>query len=257
MKFEFERGALMYHSVTIGSMNTFDNWHLVPDGRPVISMPDLVTNYVDIPGMSGSLDLSESLTGYPLYKNREGELNFHVLNGPNYVSWNVLYQAIATYLHGRKLNVKLEDDPNWYYTGRLSLKEWVSNNDGTGSEVHIGYNLEPYKYYFKNSLEEAPSLYSGITVSGNTVTKKLGGNASLGIMPVVPEFVVSNVSGSGVTISLTNSELGITNLAKTITANGTRKFYDMVLSDLSGSNTCKLVFSGNGTVSVRFRKGSL
>lgn len=245
----------MYHSVTIGSMNTYTDWHLVPDGRPVIAMPEVRKNYVEVPGMSGSLDLSESLTGYPLYEKREGELKFHVLNG--YSPWNVLHQNIATYLHGHVRNVKLEDDPNWYYQGRLSLNEWISNNDGTWSDVVIGYVLDPYKYYINDSVQDNSSLYSGISVSGNSVTKNLGGTGTLGIMPIVPEFVVSNISNSGITISLTNSELGITNLSKTVTSNGTRKFYDMVLSDLSGSNTCNLVISGNGTVNVRFRKGSL
>ena len=245
----------MYHSVTIGSMNTYTDWHLVPDGRPVIAMPEVRTNYVDVPGMNGSLDLTESLTGYPLYNNREGELLFHVLNG--HERWEILQQRIASYLHGRVHKVILEDDSDWFYQGRISFDEWVSNNDGTWSDVKLSYTLDPYKYRTVESNIETPSLYSNITVSNSTVTKVLGGTGSIGGMPLVPEFVLSNVAGSGVTITLNNSELGITNLSKTVNSNGSRKYYDMVLSDLSGENTCNLTFSGQGRVTVKFRRGSL
>lgn len=157
----------MYHSVTIGSMNTYTDWHLVPDGRPVIAMPEVRKNYVEVPGMSGSLDLSESLTGYPLYEKREGELKFHVLNGYN---WIDIYSKIAAYLHGKKHKMVLEDDPNWYYEGRFHIVEWISNNDGTWSDITIGYNLDPYKKFHLDSTEIKPAYFSELIVPNNTTT---------------------------------------------------------------------------------------
>lgn len=156
----------MYHSVTIGSKNTFTDWHLVPDSRPVINMPEPYTDFVEIPGMSGTLDLSETLTGYPTYKNREGELKFHVLNGYN---WIDIYSSIAAYIHGKRLKLVLEDDPNWYYEGRFSVKEWESNNDGTWSDITIGYNLDPYKLFNTASNEYIPADNSKPINSSNLV----------------------------------------------------------------------------------------
>ena len=71
----------MYHSITfINSQNkeknTWDDWYLIPSSRPVFNPPSVKTQYIDIPGANGQIDLTESLTGYPVYKNREGSWNF-------------------------------------------------------------------------------------------------------------------------------------------------------------------------------------
>ena len=244
----------MYHSVTFGSMNSFSDWHLVPDGRPVVIMPEPKTVTVDVPGSNGVLDLSETLTKYPIYNNREGSLKFHVLN--NREHWQMLYHRIANYLHGKKTTMVLEDDPDYYYYGRFKVT-WTSNNDGTGSDIEIGYVLEPYKYSIMTSIQEDAKLYEAISVSGGSVTKDLSNDRTIGDVPVVPEFVVSNVSGSGLTLTLSNSELNISNLSKTINSNGTKKYYDMIFSNINNSNTLKIVVSGYGKVDIVFRRMSL
>ena len=60
----------MYHSITFGDKNTWDDWHLIPSKRPSFNPPNVKSQYVDIPGGNGVLDLTESLTGYPLYNTR-------------------------------------------------------------------------------------------------------------------------------------------------------------------------------------------
>jgi len=133
----------MYHSVTFGNKNSYSDWHLVPDSRPVIVMPEQKKEVVDVPGGNSVIDMSMSLTKFPIFNRRSGSLRFHVLNG--YRNWKDLYEEIAMYLHGQKMNMLLEDDPNFYYTGYFSVN-WTSNNDGTWSDIEIGYDLEPYKY---------------------------------------------------------------------------------------------------------------
>ena len=71
----------MYHSITFGDKNTWDDWHLVPASRPVFLPPDVKTNYIDLPGADGHADATESLTGRVLYKNRTGSIEFYVMNG--------------------------------------------------------------------------------------------------------------------------------------------------------------------------------
>ena len=46
----------MYHSITIGSKNTWDDWYLIPSSRPVVNPPKPKTKYIDIPGADGHLD---------------------------------------------------------------------------------------------------------------------------------------------------------------------------------------------------------
>lgn len=244
----------MYHSVTFGSMNSFSDWHLVPDGRPVVSLPEPKITTVEVPGANGLLDLSEALTKYPVYNNRDGSIKFHVLNDKE--PWNKLYQRIANYLHGKKMEMVLEDDPEYYYYGRYKVV-WTSNNNGTWADVEISYTLDPYKYSIQTSIQEDPTLYKNISVSGTTVRKVLSNDRTIGDVPVVPEFVLSNVSGSGVQIVLNNSELDIVNLTKTINSNGNRKYYDLILSNISDNNSLILDISGHGKVDIVFRRMSL
>lgn len=244
----------MYHSVTFGDYNTYDKWHLVPDTRPVVAMPELKSVTVDVPGSNGILDLSESLTKYPIYKNRTGSMKFHVLNG--YEPWEKIYHDISNSIHGKQCAMVLEDDPLYFYYGRYNVT-WTSNNDGTWSDIEIGYDLEPYKYFIQTSIQEDSNLYEGITVSGNTITKNLTNDRTVGRMPVVPEFIIRNVTGTGISLSLTNAELEIENLTKTIKVNGKRKYYDMILSNISGDNNLSLKISGYGSVTIVFRRMAL
>ena len=242
----------MYHSVIFGSKNSYADWHLVPDSRPLVVMPEPKTMMVEVPGANGVLDLSESLTKYPIYGNREGSFNFHVLSG--YENWHVLYNKIATYLHGKVRNVILEDDPDFYYVGRHKV-EWISNNDGSGSDVNISYVYEPYKYYKYLSTQEAPSKYSNISNTG-TVIKTFTGDPTLGDVPVIPKLIVSNVSNT-FKLTLNNSELGISDLVKTFSQSTTATYYDFVLSNISGNNPLTIKMEGTGKVSIEFRRASL
>ena len=67
----------MYHSITFGSKNTWEDWHLVPTSRPLFLPPKQKKSITDIPGGDGVLDMSEALTGYPVFNNREGSFEFH------------------------------------------------------------------------------------------------------------------------------------------------------------------------------------
>lgn len=146
----------MHHSVTFQmaiegyKKNTWDDWGLIPSSRPVINPPKRKEKIIEIPGRDGYLDLSTALTGYLVYENRTGQMEFLVRKDyPK--EWTDLYSEILFFLNGRKTLVVLEDDPLWHYIGSVSLNEWESKSDGTGSKIVIDYDLEPYKRYYKQS----------------------------------------------------------------------------------------------------------
>ena len=141
----------MNHSLTFGDRNTWKDWHLMPETRPVINPPGAKTEYVNIPGMDGALDFTEALAGIK-YENRVGSWKFWVMNDygkPNYEYsyWYELYSSILEYIHGRRLLIWSEDDPEYCYYGRLSMNEWASEKDW--SKITIDYIIEPYKYRAK------------------------------------------------------------------------------------------------------------
>lgn len=151
----------MYHSVTFYNgttkKNTFSDWHLVPEARPIIALPSQKTKYLELPGADGVIDLSESLTGGPLFNNREGSLSFYILNGHD--SFINIKTGIATYLHGRRLKMVMEDEPGYYYEGRFSV-EFDNDDSLNHAKCTISYNLNPYK--------------RTCTISGATITDRGG-----------------------------------------------------------------------------------
>ena len=150
-----------YHSLNFHyqdgshSVNTWNDWRLIPATRPVVAQPAASYKYVDIPGMDGSLDLSTYLVGRPTYSDRSGSFTFYVANedpvtGAKYGDWALRKQQIAQYLDGSViLKMSLEDDPHYYYIGRFYMKEWSPGQNF--SQVTIEYRVKPYKYYDSNN----------------------------------------------------------------------------------------------------------
>lgn len=221
----------MYHSVTFGSKNSYSDWHLVPDSRPVITMPEQKKEVVDVPGSNGVLDMSMALTKYPIFNRRSGSLKFHVLN--DYSNWKDLYEEIAFYLHGRKLNMWLEDDSSYYYSGYYNVL-WTSNNDGTWSDIEIGYDLEPYKYarditYFGNAIDISKSSNSSGTISGSTLS-------TTSSLPT-PLIITTTNSANSPKISI-----GFNNPKLSINEN---------LTTVSGNYVAPYTITGNGTYTIQ------
>ena len=142
----------MYHSINFGDANTYDDWLIVPSSRPVFSPPSQKTQVLDIPGANGSLDISTSLTGYPVYENRTGSTEFLVLNDYAGYDWSMVYSTIMSYLHGKTMKAVLEDDPGYYYQGRYTVNQWKSEKDW--SRITIDYDVNPFKWELMNSLDE-------------------------------------------------------------------------------------------------------
>lgn len=131
------------HTITIGDKNTWTDWHLIPSSRPLVVPAQPKYTFTDIPGMNGSLDTTESLLNYVTYKNREGSWEFFVENDKE-ETWAELLSIIAMDTAGQRLKVVLNDDPNWYYMGRVFVNNWASEQ--IASKITLNYNLEPFKY---------------------------------------------------------------------------------------------------------------
>lgn len=156
----------MYHSIIFGDgslypsghpkegqfmgTNTWDDWHLIPGSRPTMAMPGVVTKFIEVPGRDGTIDLSEFLVKRPVYGDRSGSFQFYVDNDHEY--WIAIYEKIASFLHGKKLKFVLEDDPNWFYEGRITMSGWASEKDY--SQVTLNYQVGPYKTNIRKAGED-------------------------------------------------------------------------------------------------------
>lgn len=134
------------------------DWFLSPVERPSIDKAEVKEHYVEIPGMNGGLDLTESLTGFPLYNYIEGSFEFKVLNDRKLpelndegdlvterdLPWEILNRDIRTFLNGKKKYMMLEDDPSWYYVGRFTVEKYDSS-ETVNSKITISYKVYPFK----------------------------------------------------------------------------------------------------------------
>ncbi len=233
----------MYHSITFGDKNTWDDWHLIPSSRPLFAPPTVNTSYIDIPGMDGQLDASDALVGYATFKNRSGSWDFVVAEG--YGTWNQRYMEITEYLHGQKMKAILEDEPEYYYEGRFSVNSWKSGDNWSG--ITIDYNVGPYKKELHSTMDEwewdtfnfetsVIQSFAGVPVLGTTTITIHGSK-----QPVTPSFI-------------TTAEMSVTfNSATYALPQGTSKVAKIIIKE--GTNV--LTFTGNGEVSVDYRGGRL
>lgn len=251
----------MGHSIWIDDKNTFTDFSIVPVTRPVVNMPEAVTVYVDTHGFDGPLDLSEAVAGRMVYGSRTGSWDFQVKNYTD--SWDVISHRLANYTHGRRVKVRLEDDPEFYYLGRLELDTFSSAPD-----IRINYTLEPYKYdlYSANEpwLWDPFSFETGVireygcaaadAVTGVTGPLTVNGNDSVTVT-VEPSsrpapILVHVETGTDITVKINSGTyahvigVGTTNLTD---ATGI----------LFADDAVTLKFSGHGTVWVEYRGGWL
>lgn len=248
----------MYHSANINGINTYDDWHIIPTSPLRVSMPPVREQYIELIGANGDFDLSESLTGYPLYQNRTGSWEFLVLNSYNGVSNfdpSKLYSEIAYMVHGRKSKIVFEDDPEYYYSGRLSLGDWSS--DPNNSTITINYNLDPYKYELQDAATKYEDVFKFYSISGNNIEIPINFADYVDRMPVHPEIIIRSDGSSTFSTKFTNEELNIVDRVNNELISGINEVPRYTITNFSGSNNCTLKVSGNGEIKVNFRNGRL
>ena len=104
--------------VTFDGKHSFNDFGLWLSG---ISEPPPLPNttYVEIPGQSGALDMSESLTGFITYGQRTCIYDFTV-RAYTKKQWDSAYNKVVSALHGRRMNFAPDIMPGYHFTGRLS-----------------------------------------------------------------------------------------------------------------------------------------
>lgn len=201
------------HGITIGDCHTFDDWGLVPTQRPSVQPPTPVYKYLSVPG-GMDIDLTEALNGLN-YEMRRDSWEFYLRPRR---TWATVLSGIMNRLHGKAVHVILDDNDSWYYSGRVAVNEFRSEEQE--SFLVLDYCLEPYKYERWTSLEDwmwdpfefdiqSIRELAGITVPA-AENEETPGTVSVEILsthkPAVPAFILK--SGSSVKASHTGAAGG-------------------------------------------------
>ena len=106
-----------------------------------VSSPEPVTNEVEIPGMNGMLDLSETLSGEIIYRNRTITAEFLMEEQDETQLQNRL-NDIRNYIHGIMHDICPDMDGVYMYTGRTKVDFTVM---GVYQLVTLTADVLPYK----------------------------------------------------------------------------------------------------------------
>lgn len=161
------------------SMNgvKFDDIHSYYDLNLILSQCSInpakpKTNYVEIPGGDGSIDLTEAL-GDIRYSDRTGTLVFTVLPGEDFEEKK---SEVSNLINGKKFKITLDKDPDWYYIGRCTINSWKCNK--TIGQITVDLKLEPFKCRAETSESFSSASMVDVSVKGLPVCPyiKLEGN---------------------------------------------------------------------------------
>jgi len=190
-----------------------------------IPMPEPQTNFVEIPGRDGALDLSEAF-GTVRYADRIIPLTLYAR-----APFDALISAFAADVHGRRTSVIFDRDPTYYYDARITLED---------AEKHAGYcelslkcRAKPYKLeHFETTITVLPAGSATVTLTNTR-------------MPVVPVITAS----AEMTLMFTIGGLVYTiNLSA-----GTHVVPSLVLIE----DDTQIGITGTGSITFTYRKGAL
>lgn len=144
--------------IMFGDYHSYNDLHLILTKKEVGS-PAVKETKIEIEGADSYLDLTDFF-GEPKYQNVNHKFDFSTIE-KNSLS---LFSTIKNALHGKKVRIILDDDPAFYYVGRLSVSSFTSEK-GIGS-LTIEADCEPYKYKAaKTVITQAVNGTSAITLT--------------------------------------------------------------------------------------------
>lgn len=223
--------------VTFGTKHSFNDWGLYMTSIPEISPPEVKTNYIEIPGRDGELDLTEVVTKKAMYKNRTLSFEFTIVDKRS--TWSDTYSKITNYLHGKTMSVVLDEDAGYYYVGRLQVNEWKS--DQCTSIIIIEGNCNPYKY----SLETTDGKWKWDTFNFNNGIIRNYSNIQITESGTI-DVIGYDIDTQLITINCSSAMKLVYNNETYNLVKGKNTMSDLVVSP--GDNN--LVFTGTGTVSI-------
>lgn len=228
--------------VTIGEKHSYDDWGLILSSK-TISPPVPKTNNVSVPLMDGTIDLTEILTEDIKYEDRNLKFTFSVVDKRK--SWAEKISEIENYIQGKRMKIVCDDDPAFYYIGRVSVDNW--NSDSRVGRLVVNCTVEPFKYDILSSavdwewdifdFDQGIINETGELIVDGTRTITLICRRKR-MFPIFTASAAMTVKFDGVTYNLPA---------------GSNKIYDIFLCE--GKN--ELMFTGNGTVSIDYIGGSL
>lgn len=217
---------MIFKGIVFGEIDSFLDLNLVLSSKSITPAKPK-TNYVDLPGGDGSLDLTEA-HGEIKYHDRDLTFIF-TINPDDPMTFEEKAMQVSNALNGKYFDrITNMKDPEFYYSGRVSVDEYKQDKHiGT---ITISAKVKPYKMRHTDtvvSIDLSEELQTVILKNGRK--------------PVIPEIVCTD------TTTLIFGEYELTLSA------GTHNILEVYLTE--GTNTVQV--SGSGTITFTWKEGML
>ena len=142
--------------VRFGAYHSHDDLQMILMKKELGS-PAVKENKIDIPGADGVLDLTDFF-GEPKYDDVTHKFEFATM--VPHKEFPTQFSKIKNAIHGKRLQIILDDDPAFFYWGRCKVSSFTSEkNIGM---VTVECSCEPYKYKLNKTVVTAAA--NGTTV---------------------------------------------------------------------------------------------
>jgi phage-related protein len=199
--------------ITFGNLHSYNDLKLILESKEIGS-PEVKIRKIDIEGADSSLDLTDFF-GEPKYEDVTHKFTFStIVPQAQFLS---LFSTVKNALHGKKMRIILDDDPLFFYMGRIKVSSFT--NEKNIGKISVECDCEPYKYKLAKTVvkatvdgTQAVSLTNGRKRAVPEVRIETEGSIRI-------EFQGSNIwdLGSG---SYTLPELELTEGVNTVTVTG-------------------------------------
>lgn len=261
--------------------HTWRDFGLIPSSAPVVVPAEQKVTTIDIPGANGSIDVTDQITRWPLFNNRSGSWDFYLGNYFTYaklldnLSRDIMdntgnailasreetrdarYTRIQNRLHGKRVMIVFDDDPDYYWYGRVRVGSLNNSNDNKSPNgISINYDLYPYKFKIKPTrldIDTSASDPHGYIVAGSYPVIPTIYTLTNGVLPSDEATFRFDFNNKEIGIKYVNIEWRRNypkwSKLENLTIGNNKITYNCYATNLSGSNKC--------LVTVRKNWGSL
>lgn len=191
----------MKRFILFDKYNTAYDWGLLLTAKAV-SASEPKTNYQELGGVSGTLDLTEALTGEVAYSDRTLTASFSLSDG-TVQEREAMLQKIVAALHGRRVHIVEPDDPDHYLVGRVKIVG--KSNTLAYATLDIEATCEPWRYAVNESERR-------VVVKNSSADVVICNAGTKTVCPVITVTGTVSITDNGVTTKLTAGSYKITDI---------------------------------------------
>lgn len=237
------------YAATYAAADTYEDYGLALAIEPFsISSPQVRTEFKEVRGMDGALDVSESPQGFPVYENRT--INVRLVKAVRpfmYADIEALMQLRSEFMarwQGRRVRITLPDDLTHYWVGRLTVGDLE-----TGSDYGF-FDIEAIVYPYKLKHEATEVTITDLTTSWKTYTLRNERRY------VVPEITIAQDT----TLQFLQGPLGVPpEISLELPAGETSATFrlpDALLVEGENQMKAKVASSGTNSLVITYREGT-